>query len=168
MTDEFAFSSREDEATSALDSESELVVQEALDKLLAREKRTTVIIAHRLTTIRNADTIVVIAGGQVVERGTHDALMQIEGGHYRSLVRKQSMESGDAENKPPSRSGSEANLASRAGSVSDLAVLGKSMGNLTQLKFKDVKFAYPTRPNKPILDNFKLSVRQGEVRNTIV
>ena len=78
-----------DEATSALDSESELVVQEAIEKLLATEKRTTIIIAHRLTTIRNADVIVVISGGRVVEKGTHDELMEAPTGHYRSLVFKQ-------------------------------------------------------------------------------
>mmetsp|Transcript_40967 Transcript_40967/g.67215 ORF Transcript_40967/g.67215 Transcript_40967/m.67215 type:complete len:1208 (-) Transcript_40967:912-4535(-) len=154
-----------DEATSALDSESELVVQEALDQLLAREKRTTVIIAHRLTTIRSADVIVVIAGGQVVETGTHDSLMESIGGHYRALVHKQenSLESGGTASNGPSRNPSETNLASLTGSTGDLAALGKSLANnMTQLKFKDVRFAYPTRPNKPILDKFKLTVKQGE------
>merc|ERR1711966_129346 len=147
-----------DEATSALDSESELVVQEALDQLLEREKRTTVIIAHRLTTIRNADVIVVIAGGRVVETGTHESLMESVDGHYRSLVLKQenSLESGGqgTDSNGPSRSGSEANL-SALGSERDLVALGKSTKSQPQLKFKDVKFAYPTRPNKPILNNFK-------------
>ncbi|KAL7540881.1 hypothetical protein ACHAXR_010450 [Thalassiosira sp. AJA248-18] len=153
-----------DEATSALDSESELVVQEALDQLLAREKRTSVIIAHRLTTIRNADVIVVIAGGQVVETGTHESLMESDGGHYRALVRKQehSLDSGGTDSNGMSRNSSEANLDSLPGSSNDLVALGTSMGNVTQLKFNNVRFAYPTRPSKPILDKFKLSVRQGE------
>jgi len=150
-----------DEATSALDSESELVVQEALDQLLAREKRTTVIIAHRLTTIRNADVIVVIAAGQVVEMGTHEELMESADGHYRALVNKQEL-SLDSD----ARTESEKNLASMNstanGSAGDLVALNKSLGNVTQLKFKGVRFAYPTRPNKPILDKFSLSVRQGE------
>lgn len=152
-------------ATSALDSESELVVQEALDKLLATEKRTTIIIAHRLTTIRNADVIVVISGGKVVEMGTHDELMGHEAGQYRALVEKQEhgLESG---NKLPSRNNSEANLASISGSSGDLMALDgdrrKSLGNITQLRFHDVRFAYPTRPRKAILDRFNLSVRQGE------
>jgi len=146
-----------DEATSALDSESELVVQEALDQLLEREKRTTVIIAHRLTTIRNADVIVVISGGEVVEMGTHDKLMESTGGHYRALVNKQenSLESGSTLESEP-------NLASLTGSVGDLVALGQSATNTAQLTFKDVRFAYPTRPTKPILNNFKLTVRQGE------
>jgi len=157
-----------DEATSALDSESELVVQEALDKLLVTEKRTTIIIAHRLTTIRNADIIVVITGGKVVEMGTHDELMGHEAGKYRSLVEKQEhgLESGTTDSKVPSRNNSEANLASITGSSGDLmALVGdrrKSIGNITQLRFHDVRFAYPTRPRKAILDKFNLSVRQGE------
>mmetsp|Transcript_21112 Transcript_21112/g.42254 ORF Transcript_21112/g.42254 Transcript_21112/m.42254 type:complete len:1529 (+) Transcript_21112:138-4724(+) len=157
-----------DEATSALDSESELVVQEALDKLLVTEKRTTIIIAHRLTTIRNADVIVVITGGKVVEMGTHDELMGHEAGKYRALVEKQEhgLESGTTDSKVPSRNNSEANLASITGSSGDLmALVGdrrKSIGNITQLRFHDVRFAYPTRPRKAILDKFNLSVRQGE------
>ena len=76
-----------DEATSSLDSESERVVQEALDKLMVG--RTSFVIAHRLSTIRNADKIVVIEKGNVVESGTHDELMQLGDGLYRSLNRLQ-------------------------------------------------------------------------------
>lgn len=72
-----------DEATSSLDSESERLVQEALDKLM--QGRTSFVIAHRLSTIRNADRIVVIDKGVVAESGTHDELMQVQDGVYRSL-----------------------------------------------------------------------------------
>lgn len=155
-----------DEATSALDSESELVVQEAIEKLLALEKRTTIIIAHRLTTIRNADVIVVISGGQVVEMGTHDELMNADTGHYRALVHKQEHSLAGADENI-SRNSSEGNLAG-SNSAKDLvrlessAVMGKSFANVTQLKFREVRFAYPTRPKKPILDKFMLSVKKGE------
>ncbi|XP_020369439.2 ATP-dependent translocase ABCB1-like [Rhincodon typus] len=75
-----------DEATSALDTESEKIVQEALDK--AREGRTCVIIAHRLTTVQNADVIAVIDNGQVIEQGTHEQLLARHGAYY-NLVNAQ-------------------------------------------------------------------------------
>jgi subfamily B ATP-binding cassette protein MsbA len=72
-----------DEATSALDTESEKLVQEALTFLM--QNRTTLVIAHRLSTIQHADEILVINKGKIVERGTHEALLQNENGFYRKL-----------------------------------------------------------------------------------
>ncbi|CAL4970906.1 unnamed protein product [Urochloa decumbens] len=76
-----------DEATSALDTNSELVVQEALE--LASMGRTTIVIAHRLSTIQNADIIAVMQTGQVKEQGSHDELIANDNGLYSSLVRLQ-------------------------------------------------------------------------------
>ncbi|PIN25673.1 Multidrug/pheromone exporter, ABC superfamily [Handroanthus impetiginosus] len=73
-----------DEATSALDAESERVVQEALDKVMAN--RTSVVVAHRLTTIFEADIIAVVKNGVVCEKGRHDVLMKTKDGVYASLV----------------------------------------------------------------------------------
>jgi ATP-binding cassette subfamily B protein len=75
-----------DEATSALDAESEHLVQEALDRLMVG--RTVLVIAHRLSTVRGADRVVVLDGGTIVETGSHDALMSADGA-YRRLVERQ-------------------------------------------------------------------------------
>jgi len=75
-----------DEATSALDAASERLVQQALDRL--SEGRTTLVIAHRLSTVRNADKIIVMDAGRVVEQGNHDQLMRQDGA-YAALVRLQ-------------------------------------------------------------------------------
>lgn len=75
-----------DEATSALDTESEKLVQEALENLM--RDRTTLVVAHRLSTIRNADLICVMHEGQIVERGNHDELLALNG-YYRRLIEMQ-------------------------------------------------------------------------------
>ncbi|KAF8042949.1 hypothetical protein BT93_A1322 [Corymbia citriodora subsp. variegata] len=73
-----------DEATSALDAESEKVVQDALDRVMVN--RTTVVVAHRLSTIKNADVIAVVKNGVIVEKGKHESLINIKDGFYASLV----------------------------------------------------------------------------------
>jgi len=77
-----------DEATSALDAESEALVQEALARL--RRGRTTIVVAHRLSTVRDADLVVVIAEGQAMEQGTHAELLEADG-LYARLVRTQAL-----------------------------------------------------------------------------
>ena len=76
-----------DEATSALDTESERLVQEALENLM--RNRTTIVIAHRLSTIRNADEICVMHEGEIVERGRHEELLNLNG-YYKRLCDMQS------------------------------------------------------------------------------
>ena len=75
-----------DEATSALDVESEAAVQKAIDALLAMGGRTALVVAHRLSTVRDADAIHVVVGGKVAESGTHDALLAVQDGVYAGLV----------------------------------------------------------------------------------
>jgi ATP-binding cassette subfamily B protein len=75
-----------DEATSSMDTQSERIVQEALDTL--SRNRTTIAIAHRLSTVINADVIFVISGGEVVEQGTHTQLLEAKG-LYSKLVNEQ-------------------------------------------------------------------------------
>lgn len=79
-----------DEATSALDSESEKLVQEALDT--AMEGRTVILIAHRLSTVVNADMIAVVENGQIVETGTHQSLLETSK-FYSTLFSMQNLES---------------------------------------------------------------------------
>ncbi|RZF44771.1 hypothetical protein LSTR_LSTR000723 [Laodelphax striatellus] len=78
-----------DEATSALDTESEKVVEEALER--ARVGRTCIVVAHRLSTIRNADVIAVMHGGVIVEQGTHHSLSAKRNGYYSRLVQRQNI-----------------------------------------------------------------------------
>jgi ATP-binding cassette subfamily B protein len=83
-----------DEATSALDNETERAVQRALDDL--SRGRTTIAIAHRMSTIRDADQILVLDAGQIVERGTHDELVEL-GGRYSALLSGSALADLDAE-----------------------------------------------------------------------
>ena len=77
-----------DEATSALDAESEAAVLEALARL--RQGRTTIVVAHRLSTVRDANLVIVLADGRAVEQGTHAELLE-ENGLYARLVRTQEL-----------------------------------------------------------------------------
>ncbi|KAJ3348517.1 Multidrug resistance protein 1 [Entophlyctis luteolus] len=80
-----------DEATSALDSESEKLVQQAIDNAVNQGGRTTITIAHRLSTIQNSDVIAVVKDGAIAELGTHNELLSIENGVYAALVKQQDL-----------------------------------------------------------------------------
>ena len=75
-----------DEATSSIDTRTEMMIQEAFDQMM--EGRTSFIVAHRLSTIRNADTILVMKDGSIIEQGSHDELMK-KGGFYENLYNSQ-------------------------------------------------------------------------------
>ncbi|KAJ8750357.1 hypothetical protein K2173_014272 [Erythroxylum novogranatense] len=116
-----------DEATSALDAGSESIVQEALDRLMVG--RTTVVVAHRLSTIRNVDTIAVIQQGQVVETGTHEELIA-KGGSYASLIRfQETVRNRDFAN--PSTRRSRSSRLSHSLSTKSLSLRSGSLRNLS-------------------------------------
>lgn len=116
-----------DEATSALDAGSESIVQEALDRLMVG--RTTVVVAHRLSTIRNVDSIAVIQHGQVVETGTHEELIS-KGAAYASLIRFQEMV-GNRDFSNPSTRRSRSSRLSHSLSTKSLSLRSGSLRNLS-------------------------------------
>ncbi|EOY03425.1 ATP binding cassette subfamily B19 isoform 3 [Theobroma cacao] len=116
-----------DEATSALDASSESIVQEALDRLMVG--RTTVVVAHRLSTIRNVDSIAVIQQGQVVETGTHEELIA-KAGAYASLIRFQEMV-GNRDFANPSTRRSRSSRLSHSLSTKSLSLRSGSLRNLS-------------------------------------
>jgi ABC-type multidrug transport system fused ATPase/permease subunit len=91
-----------DEATSSVDTRTELLIQKALGELL--RGRTSIVIAHRLSTIRNADQVLVLDQGQIVERGTHDSLMEKQGRYYELYMSQFRREGQQGPAQPQSRS----------------------------------------------------------------
>ncbi|CAL9206235.1 unnamed protein product [Musa hybrid cultivar] len=128
-----------DEATSALDAESERIVQEALETVMTN--RTTIVVAHRLSTIKNADTISVVSRGELVEQGSHAELIKDPYGSYSQLIRLQEFHEQEEESMIPEsdamdlsyirRSGS-SNLSSRISVGRRSSSLGRSRRNSTQ------------------------------------
>ena len=147
-----------DESTSALDSESERIVQDALDSVIAERRRTTIVVAHRLSTIKNADVICVIDNGQIVETGTHTELIQ-RNGLYHDLVETQNAVPAEAGR----RTGSSVSGRRRSniGAV-DTNELEGSEEDMPVLRFRDVHFCYPSRPDNDIFHGLSFSVFENE------
>ncbi|KAL9190432.1 hypothetical protein ACHAXT_007643 [Thalassiosira profunda] len=163
-----------DEATSALDSESEQTVQRALDEILSKESSlghtgmTTLVVAHRLSTIKNADMIAVVDNGRIAETGTHDELMAIEGGGYQTLVRAQQSPGTASKSNHGNGSGhgSEGNDAKKDEDRRVSVFVPKDRAGLAdsgnEIVLKDVHFHYPTRPETNIFHGVNLAVKRGE------
>ncbi|XP_030460439.1 ABC transporter B family member 11-like [Syzygium oleosum] len=136
-----------DEATSALDAESERVVQEALDRIMGN--RTTVIVAHRLSTVRNADMIAVIHRGKMVEKGSHSELLKDPDGAYSQLIRLQEVNR-ESEHAPDDQNRSEITEYNRQSnqrmSYKRSISPGSSMGNSSRHSFS-ISFGLPTGLN---------------------
>ncbi|KAF5464892.1 hypothetical protein F2P56_014931 [Juglans regia] len=135
-----------DEATSALDAESERIVQEALDRIMTN--RTTIIIAHRLSTVRNADMIAVIHQGKIVEKGTHSELTKEPEGPYSQLIRLQNLSTvseqnalDDQDRLEPANSGR--NSSQRFSLLRSISRKSSGIGNSSRHSFS-IAFGVPT------------------------
>ncbi|KAH7513544.1 hypothetical protein FEM48_Zijuj12G0211500 [Ziziphus jujuba var. spinosa] len=137
-----------DEATSALDAESERVVQEALDRVMIN--RTTVIVAHRLSTIRNADTIAVIHEGKIIEKGPHSELVKDIDGAYSQLIQLQEINSVSDQGSFIDQEGlivhSERNSSKRLSLSRSISRESSGLGNSSRHSFS-MSFAVPTAIN---------------------
>ncbi|RYQ89509.1 hypothetical protein Ahy_B09g096111 isoform A [Arachis hypogaea] len=140
-----------DEATSALDAESERVVQEALDRIMVN--RTTVVVAHRLSTVRNAEMIAVIHRGKMVEQGTHLELLKDPEGAYSQLVRLQQV------NKESKESAESFRQSSQRKSLQRSISRGSSIGNSSRHSF-NVSFGLPTGVNAPDPDHERFEAKE--------
>ncbi|KFK35399.1 hypothetical protein AALP_AA5G280000 [Arabis alpina] len=143
-----------DEATSALDAESERVVQEALDRIMIN--RTTVVVAHRLSTVRNADMIAVIHQGKIVEKGSHSELLRDPEGAYSQLIHLQE------ENKKPEDSTDEQKISMESMKRSSLRKSSLSR-SLSKRSSSFSMFGFPAG----IDTNNEATLEQGEASTSI-
>lgn len=150
-----------DEATSALDVQNELVVQQAIDSVLSTTASTSIIIAHRLSTLRNVDEIIVMNKGSVVERGKHAELLAIPSGLYEKLWSTQhTFAEGASGGSTPNMS----RVPSAASLIGDAPTATKTSSSSTpHIEFRNVSFCYPARPEVTVLRSFNLTVERGQV-----
>ncbi|KAF4350529.1 hypothetical protein F8388_014990 [Cannabis sativa] len=158
-----------DEATSALDAESERVVQEALDRIMIN--RTTLIVAHRLSTVRNADTIAVIHRGKIVEKGPHSELTKNPEGAYSQLILLQDMKKASDQgaaidqDKPELVSNSGRHSSQRISLLRSISRGSSGTGNSSRHSFS-VSFGVPTVLNNALettpSDNNSIALRPSQ------
>ncbi|KAL7267348.1 hypothetical protein RUND412_010070, partial [Rhizina undulata] len=133
-----------DEATSALDPNSEGIVQAALDR--ASESRTTVMIAHKLSTVKKADKIIVMNKGLIIEEGTHDSLLQKKGAYYR-LVQAQNLDSAGPESESRVVNSENSSVAGGAEAETEGDVGGESsQWDLNKVETSDFTVREPLQP----------------------
>lgn len=145
-----------DESTSALDSESEKQVQDALDNVVAGRKHTTLVVAHRLSTITGADRIFVVDHGKIIETGTHVELSKQQG-LYHDLV--------EAQNANPAERRSSSVSDRRRSSLTSAIDIDELEGyeeEVATIEFRDVSFTYPSRPENIIFHGLSFRVYEGE------
>ncbi|TMW59957.1 hypothetical protein Poli38472_005026 [Pythium oligandrum] len=162
-----------DEATSALDAESERVVQAALNDLMDKTRMTTLVIAHRLSTVRRADKIVVLGDGHIVESGTHDELLKIEGGIYRNMFTLQQLHSHE-EDEEIALAGvadieaADATDIQRSSFVSAKTVISESDVESNEYESKQFGFTQLAHLSKNEKRHFALGVFGSAVIGTII
>ncbi|GKY96092.1 hypothetical protein MPSEU_000569400 [Mayamaea pseudoterrestris] len=149
-----------DEGTSNLDSASEAAVQEALDKVMRLKKVTTFVVAHRLSTIRNAEMIVVMDQGKIIETGTHDSLLANAGTYY-NLVQAQKTRQ-NLESDILAEAVNQASNPPNVSLIDTSTTIDSELGRRVAIRFSDVTFRYPARPEAEVLRNLNLTVYEGE------
>lgn len=147
-----------DEATSALDSESELAVQEALENLLKLEHFTTIVVAHRLSTIKNADLIAVMDKGSIVETGSHSELLSRQGLYFDLVQAQKTKVSPAIVSASSQKQAMPDEFETFPFDETDL----ESSAQDALIQFRDVHFAYPARPDTEIFRGLNLCVYPGE------
>lgn len=159
--------------TSALDSESEAIVQEALDVIMSKGDATVVVIAHRLSTIMNADMIAVVKEGKVAETGTHAKLLKKKGAYYELVEAQKGIKRSDSSASVATTvTDSSDNSLSRSNSDADFGGIevetapDKSTTTLDNNKavidVDNVHFTYPSRPDNKIFHGLGFEVSKGE------
>lgn len=144
----------------ALDSESEKVVQDALDKLMG--DCTTLVIAHRLSTVRHADCIAVVEDGRIVESGKHDELLAKRGSYFH-LVEDQKLKEDEDNEGTETVEETDSSPSRKSSFMDDEKVQMSSDEKIPPvLQFRDVFFAYPSRQQNWVFHGLNLSVHNGE------